>query len=120
MNTLRTLIVPMGETTKYEGYAKLHECTFIKEVNGIQEPVIQTEHISPIQKTMHVAEFWDRLTEDEQEKLLTATSVKAKRLLFELSIKSILNVENQRFINMLNAMETENIITPGRSNEILR
>ena len=63
--------------------------------------------------------FWDRFTEIEKETLIDSTNKKVKKFLFELKIRSEVDLTDQKLINAINTMESNSIIGIGRADEIL-
>jgi hypothetical protein len=61
--------------------------------------------------------FWNRLTNAEQEALIASNNAKVQRLLFEMRLRPVLPVAKLTII--LNAMELAGLLAPGRAAEIL-
>lgn len=64
-------------------------------------------------------EIWDRFTEGEQENLIDSTNKKINKFLYELRIRPSFDLKNQKLINAIKVLETDNIIGAGRANKIL-
>ena len=63
--------------------------------------------------------FWEKFKESEQETLVGSNNAKIKRFLYELRLKEQINLDDQKVVNTVNAMEKAGIIATGRAKEIL-
>jgi len=84
------------------------------ETKAFSEPsVVPSETVTTISNI----DIWDRFTETEKENLVSSTSKKVKRFLYELKIRSSLEVTKLR--NVIHQIETAGIIETGRADEIM-
>lgn len=69
--------------------------------------------------TISNIDLWDRFLEAEQVNLVNHTNSKAKKFLFELRLRSQLDLINSKLISAINALESAGIIGAGRAEEVL-
>ena len=63
--------------------------------------------------------FWDRFTNAEKEDLVDHSNRKVRLFLYELRIRSRINLDNAALATILTAMENAGILSAGRAAEIL-
>ena len=69
--------------------------------------------------TISNIDFWHRFTQAEQETLVNSSNSKVKAFLYELRLRPLLNLTNQRLITAINALESADLVGVRRAAEIL-
>lgn len=72
-----------------------------------------------LKKIIFTHEFWARFASAEQEILIDHANVKVKTFLYQISLRSEINLTWNKLISAVNALESASIIDPGRAAEIL-
>ena len=73
----------------------------------------------PTPRIISNLEFWERFTQEEQENFTYSGLKKVKWFLYNLKIRSSVDLDGPQLANAMNAAETAGLIGEGRAEEIL-
>lgn len=79
---------------------------------------IATPALDPI-TIISNTDLWDRFLVAEQESLVDSASKQIKRFLYELRIKTVVDLSAEKLVIAINALESAGIIGAGRATKIL-